>query len=359
MFNNIVFTPFINTGNRPKNEVKTSFLYVNDYHAQISKLEHLKTASDVFDASYKGQNVDTFKVSAGDMNAGMELEKNNLVTKYLNLIGLDVSTLGNHEFDAREQGLNNVLNNAKFQYVCSNIDMDDDDKTISQKKIAEYVIKEKNGNKYGFIGATPIELKEKLYNSKSFANLEVDDFTETIEEINETARELKKQGISRIVLLSHLGLDKDIVLAKKSSGIDVIIGGHTHNLVDGVKEGFNLQTSAANEPVIITQAGKDGQYYGILEVVFDELGRIKHASNKVHKTAEKPANLVAKYFEDATLGKANPIGILDNSYSVENILIQENPIANFLTDALIVKSNADIAFVNSGTIRGDLSQGII
>ena len=87
------------------------------------------------------------------------------------------------------------------------------------------------------------------------------------------------------MLLSHMGLAKDREIAQKTEGIDVIIGGHTHELVEGIKEGDNLLYSKTGEPVIITEAGRDGNYFGQLNLVFDKRLVKKtdiHASAFIH-----------------------------------------------------------------------------
>ena len=62
-------------------------------------------------------------------------------------------------------------------------------------------------------------------------------------------------------------MEKDKRIAQETSGIDIIIGGHTHDLLQGIEEGKNLLYSKSNEPVIITQAGKDGEYFGDLKII--------------------------------------------------------------------------------------------
>lgn len=84
----------------------------------------------------------------------------------------------------------------------------------------------------------------------------VEDLDDTIEDIQEQVQELKEQGVNKIFLLSHMGNQTDKIVAQKTQGIDVIIGGHTHELIKDVKEGENLLYSLTGEPVVITEAGK-------------------------------------------------------------------------------------------------------
>ena len=67
----------------------------------------------------------------------------------------------------------------------------------------------------------------------------------------------------------------DKIIAQNTSGIDVILGGHSHELIKGVKEGENLFYGLDGKPVVITQAGKDGKTFGVLNLEFDKDGNIK------------------------------------------------------------------------------------
>ena len=87
---------------------------------------------------------------------------------------------------------------------------------------------------------------------------------ETIQDVQKEVDKLKSQGVNKIILLSHSGYGYDRKIAKNTDGIDVILGGHSHNLVEGVKDGENLLYSKSNEPVVITQAGRDGKNIGVL-----------------------------------------------------------------------------------------------
>ena len=74
---------------------------------------------------------------------------------------------------------------------------------------------------------------------------------------------LKKQGINKIIVLSHQGIKNDKRLAQETEGIDIIFGAHTHDLIEGIKDGVNLFQSKSGEPTVFTQAGKDGENVGI------------------------------------------------------------------------------------------------
>lgn len=93
------------------------------------------------------------------------------------------------------------------------------------------------GEKIGLIGAAPIDLTARVTHPSYHMDCSVEDLDDTIEDIQEQVQELKEQGVNKIFLLSHMGNQTDKIVAQKTQGIDVIIGGHTHELIKDVKEG--------------------------------------------------------------------------------------------------------------------------
>jgi len=345
-------------------DTHASFFYFNDLHGRLIGAERLKTASDIFDGSAK-QNTDQLKLSAGDACVGRVMPRNNFFTHFLNMVNIDAGTIGNHEFDLDSASLSKLFDKIRFKYVSTNLNLTNDSPLkddVEQGRLVRSTIIEKNGNKYGILGALPPDMKKRIAKEAQDGTKDVtiDDIPVTIKELQEEADKFKQQGINKVIFVSHLGHPKDIEAAQKTSGIDIIIGGHTHNIFKDIQPGVNLCNSASGEPVLITEAGKDGENYGVLDVVFDSLGRLKQATNTVKSTNELPKSLMVKYFEERHLGKPQPIGILEKSIATpsEQELV-ENPIPTFMADALRIISGSQIAFTNPGTVKGGLNAGTI
>ena len=169
---------------------------------------------------------------------------------------------------------------------------------------------------------------------------------------------MKEQGINKIILLSHAGIDADKQIAKNLQGLDVIIGGHSHDLIKDAKVGENIFYSKTGEPVIITQAGRDGNNFGVLSLEFNDKGIIKTIQNSVFDTLKYPKNLLMSAIIDKEFGKPEVIGKVDVAPPMpEKPLIQENPYANFLADAIKSELNVDIALINSANLRGSFNPG--
>ena len=189
-------------------------------------------------------------------------------------------------------------------------------------------------------------------------DISIMDMNNTIKAIQEEVNLLKKQGINKIILISHLGIDKDKKVAKETDGIDVIVGGHSHHVIDGIKPNDNYYLSKSNEPVLIVQAGMNGDYYGTLDLLFDKDGRIKAADNIVKSTKNTNESAVINTIENKIFGPPKKLGtIVGYAPRPSNFDISEQPIAEFVADAIREKSGADIAFHNKFCQKIDVKSG--
>ena len=178
--------------------------------------------------------------------------------------------------------------------------------------------------------------------------------------VQDEVKRLEAQGIKHIAILSHGGIKLDKRIAQETEGIDIIFGAHTHNLIEGIKEGENLFYSKRGEPVIITQAGKDGENLGILNLDFDVNGIIKKAQNNIIKTRDFNRPLFIKDSVEDILGKPEVIGRVAKAVPPPvNRLIENNPHGNLIADAMRSELGTDIGILNAGNIRGSFSQGPI
>lgn len=355
----------INTKSYDKSQgdVRTSIEYINDLHGRLKGAHKYKIIADSFYANTKNKDVDPLLVTNGDMYIGPDTNKNNFITCVLNLIKPTIATLGNHSLDLKSNPLAKVIDKINFKYVVTNLNYEEGSpflEDIKAKRLVKSAIIEKNGHKYGYVGALAPDAKNRTNGGSSFKHTDIDSMEQTIKDLQEEVNKLEKQGVNKIIMLSHLGDDRDIQVAQKVSGIDIITGAHTHKVLQGIKPGKNYLKGPDGSPVIITQAGRDGRYYGILDVVFDKDGKIKAANNNVLSTKPIPKSLVTKFFEEKYLGKAMEIGNLVNTVEagIEEVL-EESAIAQFTADAIRAKSGADIAMFNKAGVKGELEKGII
>lgn len=339
------------------NQSTTNIFYVNDIHGRIGNMARIYSAKELFDNNNKDTQSDKLVLSAGDISAGSDPKIVKASNTYMNALGIDATADGNHEYDANPDEIAVAKKDAKFKSLGMNLEIPKGNPLdgVIQKSF----VLEKNGHKYAIIGLAPPDLHERIRDNESRKQIGVDDFSKTLKDIQNVVDDYKKQGINKVILLSHCGLTKDQQIAKETSGIDVIVGGHTHDLLKGVEDGKNLLYSKANEPVIITQAGKDGEYFGDLKITWDDdKGTIVKVQNNVTPSNSFKRNRVMKGVFDHILGKPEHLGEIKTAFGpTKERLIDPNPNAYLIMDAVRSEFGTDLALINAGNIRGFFEAG--
>lgn len=363
-----------------QNYTQLDAIYINDVHGELIKYgkfvsylaEHLNNKKSLVSAS-------------GDMYIGKNERRNHAMTQLMNLSNVDIFTLGNHEFDNGSAALARQLKKAKFKTIITNMDIPNGNPLTDLKndKLFSSAIIEKDGEKYGIIGAAPIEVNLGLFDKTDAVT--VLDPEKTVQALNAEVKKLESQGINKIILISHLGYfgdGGDLNIAQKTEGIDVILGGHTHLLIEGTQRSDkdkthlkNLVMSKRDEPVIIVQAGGLGEYIGHLKVLFDEKGIIATKNdlapiNDIF-TLEEFQNLPKTPYDELidkintkALGKNEIVATVKTPFVSSGTTEErntENPTANLLTDAVYDKvknKNVEVVLLHSPDVRGGLENQI-
>jgi len=258
---------------------KITILHTNDVHSHIDpfpKNDPLNPSGGGVIARanlinlIKKDNPNTLVLDAGDVFQGtpyFNFFGGELELKLMSKMGYNASTLGNHEFDNGTEKLSKVLKHANFSFLNSNYTLKN---TPLENKIKSHEIFKINGIKIGVFGLG-IELEglveKKLYKGIKYLN--------PIEISKDISDDLKyNHNCDLIICLSHLGFsyskDKnimcDLILAKQTKNIDLIIGGHTHTFLDEPVKVKNLE----NKDVIINQVGCFGINLGKIDFYFSE-----------------------------------------------------------------------------------------
>ncbi len=215
----------------------------------------------LIDAGDKVQGTLYFKFFKGDVEYPLQ-----------NMLGVDISILGNHEFDNGLQALADKERMLKSERLSANYDFKD---TPADGLFKPYTIKKIDGKKIGFLG---INIDPESIIAQ--ANYEGMGFRNVIESANETAAFLKnKKKCDLVVAVTHIGYVKgndkttDPELARASKDIDIIIGGHSHTLIDPKNPDKypSIVENAEGRPVLIVQSGKSGKHLGQIRVDLDKL----------------------------------------------------------------------------------------
>jgi len=202
--------------------------------------------------------------------------------KLMSAMGYDASAIGNHDFDGGLDNLAKQLQYATFPLLCANYDFTG---TPMEGKTVPYKIFDKEGVKVGVFGLG-IEMAG-LIDSRMYGKTV---YLDPIVKSAEMVKELRdNQKCDVVVCLSHLGFkyenDKvsDMVLAKKSRGIDIIIGGHTHTFLDKA----TIVKNRENQDVAVAQVGWAGIRLGKIEITTDKNSKEKTMESATVNISDK------------------------------------------------------------------------
>ncbi|WP_146924985.1 DUF6359 domain-containing protein, partial [Alkalibacterium kapii] len=366
-----------------------SVMHMNDTHARVENYPNMITAIDEF----RETNPDALLVNAGDVFSGtlyFNEFKGQADLALLNLMGIDVMTFGNHEFDLGDtenghKSLANFVKKANFPFLGTNVDFSGDkymdpfeldtylEEDPEDGKIYETIVKEVNGEKIGIFGLTTEDTK----NISSPGEVDFSDFIKAAEAAVST---FEKAGINKIMAVNHLGFDSaaevgnDLRLAEEVPGIDIIVGGHSHTELTEPQ----VVEKDGEDPTIIVQGGQYADNLGTLNVGFNEYGKVLRFDGELLATENYDANeeavAVMKEYKDrvdeiadeqigavAVTKLENPRHGDGNEMSVR---ADETRLGNLVTDAMLAKAQekfpeAVIAFQNGGGIRTSIDQGPI
>ena len=339
------------------NLIKTSIFYINDFHGKMSNFERVYTASKAFDSFET--SADKLKLSSGDDSLGEDCNNARAVGKLLDLIGITKRQNGNHEYDLAPKYHAEIAKSSNYKEL-GGINIHTKPNSVLNGTMISSAIEEHNGNKYGIVGIGPSDMRLRLKDGGSKDEIEVDDENTTIVNLQKEVDKLRSQGVNKIILLSHSGYENEKRIAQQTRGIDVILGGHSHDLIKDVTPGKNLFYNADGEPVVITQAGKDGEHFGVLNLEFNQDGIIKKVQNNVMESSVFNRTLPIKYTVEGYIGRPEHIGTIKSAPPApKNRLIENNPHGNFICDAMRKELGTDITLVNTANMRGYFEKGEI
>jgi len=258
-----------------KQPLKLVILHTNDTHSNIDPFpkNHAKfpdkggvSRRAKLIQSIRDQHEHVLLLDAGDVFQGtpyFNKFKGVLEMKVMQEMGYDAMTMGNHDFDIGIEGFVHAKQHASFPIVNCNYNFE---QTLLKGQVSTSIVLKKAGRKIGITGVG-IDLNGLVANSQTKGLVYNDPISAVQREVNN----LRRKGCDLVVCLSHLGFEyaeskvSDRVLAENTSGIDIIIGGHTHTFLE---KGVILQNKEGKS-VVINQVGYGGLQLGRIEVEFD------------------------------------------------------------------------------------------
>ncbi|WP_177735633.1 MULTISPECIES: metallophosphoesterase [Flavobacterium] len=269
---------------------KITILHTNDVHSHIDPFP----ASDPRNPNMGGvarratliqeirkENPNVLLLDAGDIFQGtpyFNYYGGELEFKLMSMLDYDLATLGNHDFDNGIDGFYAQLPHAKFDFVSANYDFKN---TILDGIVKPYKIFVKDGIKIGVFGLG-VEL-QGLVDKKLYKETVYNDPVETAKEMTRILKHEKKCDL--VICLSHIGFkykdepDRicDVLLARRTKDIDLIIGGHTHTFLDKPV----IETNADGKQVLVNQVGCYGINLGRIDFYFDADKSKSHSGRSI------------------------------------------------------------------------------
>lgn len=285
--------------------------------------------------------------------------------RIMNALGYDVMTLGNHEFDNGDDVLASFIDSVEFPVLTANVDFSAS--PFLADKVAPYIVMEIGGHQVGVIGLVAPETEILASPGPELV------FEQDLVAVTQAAVDaLSEQGINKVILLNHSGIDADIAIAEGVSGVDVIVGGHSHTLLANAYTGAATEypltlESPAGETVLIVQAGEKNEYLGRLDVTFDADGLLSawegdviFLSRYITPDADVQAlveELAAPIEELRALEIGESATFLNGDRNV--CRVEECLMGSIIADALRNETGAQIAIQNGGGVRASIDEGVV
>ncbi|XP_019629124.1 PREDICTED: uncharacterized protein LOC109473631 [Branchiostoma belcheri] len=274
------------------------------------------------------------------------ITKGKQMVPVLNSLKVKAAVYGNHDFDFGVDELEDVTMETKFPWLMSNV-ID----TLTDKPLADGLEKTVivwGTKKIGLIGLVEEEWLVTL------ATVDKDDlkYLDYVEEGRRLAKELKEEGADLVIALTHMRWPNDVRLAEEVEEVDLILGGHDHDYdvrkVNGkyiVKSGTEFRQFTKVEIDFI------GPKFEISTMQVDVTSAYRE-DGEMKKIVEEFTGLMSDKTA-TTLGRME--SELDGRFAT--VRTQESALGNFLTDVMVAATQADLAILNSGTMRSDSVHG--
>ena len=357
-----------------------TILHTNDFHARFEPISRFDSSCGAEDnaegkcfggsarlvtaiADARARSNNSILVDGGDQFQGTlfyTYYKGALAAEMMNKLGYDGMTVGNHEFDDGPEVLRGFANTIEFPILMSNADISGE--PLLSDVIQKSVVIERGGEKIGMIGLTPQNTDELASPGPNVI------FTDPSDAVQAEVDKMTAEGVNKIIVLSHSGYGVDQTVAANTTGVDVIVGGHTNTLLSNTQERAVGPYPTMVGSTAIVQAYAYGKFLGELNVTFDDDGNVTEAVGE-------PLLIDASVVEDeATVARiaeaAAPLDEIRNEVVAEAAAAIEGdrsvcravecPMGNLVADAMLdrVKDQGiQIAIANGGGLRASIDAG--
>lgn len=363
-------------------------LHTNDFHSRIEPINKYDSTCDGetlekkecfggvarLAAAIKAKR-DEIKAAGGNVivvDAGDQYQGSLFYTTYkgkdtvefMNAIGYDAMSLGNHEFDDGPDGTMILLDGAKMPVMSGNLDVSQSNQLNG--KLKDTVTLDVGGEKIGLVSTLAMDTPE----TASPGNMVI--FKDDLESLKGDVQALTDAGVTKIIGLTHVGYARDQDYAAQVPGLDAIIGGHSHTLLgpmEGAAGAYPTMVKAADgTDVPVATAYAYGKYLGHLTLTFDDEGKLTAATGEpilIEQAMPEDEAIAARVKEMAA-----PIEELRNKQVAETAApidggrdscrAKECEMGSLVADAMLARvkdQGVTIAIQNGGGLRASIDAG--
>ncbi|MCA8878904.1 MAG: 5'-nucleotidase C-terminal domain-containing protein [Rhodobacteraceae bacterium] len=359
-----------------------TILHTNDFHSRFEPISKYDSTCDDEDnaagacfggsarlataiAAARAEAVNPILLDGGDQFQGTlfyTYYKGKMAAEFMNRLGYDAMTVGNHEFDDGPEVLRGFIEAVDFPVLMSNADVS------AEPDLADVIRKsavvEIGGEKIALVGLTTVDTAEISSPGRNVV------FIPEVEAVQVEVDRLTAEGIDKIIVLSHSGYAVDKEIAAQTSGIDVIVGGHSHTYLasDDDKAAGPYPTMVGDTAIV--QAYAYGKFLGELTVVFDDAGKLVSAQGApllMDAAVTEDPDVVARVDE-----LAQPLDEIRNNVVAEaaapidgareSCRHGECQMGNLVADAMLARVRDQgivMALQNGGGVRASVDGGDI
>ena len=341
-------------------------LYENDVHCTVEGYSKLSAMKKELKESYSYVGV----VSGGDFIQGNSLgviSKGEYIVNLMNLVGYDTVTLGNHEFDYKLDRLEELTDKMNTKPICCNFQKTGEDTTCFEP----YSIVSYGDVDVAYIGITtpstisssaPAQFKDE--NGNYIYTFHSTDLYDVVQENIESAQ---ADGADYIIALSHIGYAEDELygeledvesLIRNTSGFDVVLDAHSHSVI----ENRTITDKDGNE-VILSSTGTKFEYIGKLTISEENF------ETELIKTENyKSTDPVVDAYIDEIYAEYSMLGERKVAFSEVDLITKdkdgnrlvrnnETNLGDLCSEAFRNAVDADIGYINGGSLRADIPAG--
>jgi len=363
-------------------DYKLTILHTNDFHSRFEPISKYDSGCREGDnaegkcfggsarlvtgiAAARARSNNSILVDGGDQFQGSlfyTYYKGKAAAEMMNKLGYDAMTVGNHEFDDGPEVLRGFIDAVDFPILMSNADFSGEE--LLAGSLLKSTVIERGGEKLGLIGLTPQDTDELASPGPNV------NFTDPVVAVQGEVDRLSGMGVNKIIVLSHSGYAVDQRVASETTGVDVIVGGHSNSFLSNTSDRAVGPYPTMVGSTAIIQAYAYGKYLGELNVTFDDAGNITEASGEPivmdgavaedDGTVARIAELAKPLDEIRNKIVASATEVIEGDRAV--CRVQECAMGNLVADAMLDRvkdQGVTIALANSGGLRASIDAGDI